>query len=528
VTTLCKLDGVDVTEVVARLREEGSDTEAVEAKAAQGGLPQDLDRILCAFANRPGGGCLILGLDESRGFQACPVYDVKAAQQAISDIARKKLDPPVRVGLETVRFEDEPLVVVDIAEADPSAKPVVLKGSGRGYIRQYDGTFEMSQLERQAFIAGRSQPVFDQQPVPGATRDDLDEDLVRGFIANRRQDSPVFQDWDDATLLSHACVATVDGTPTLAGLLALGVYPQQFFPSLAISASLWSGEVNESALLDSKTFVGPIPRMLADAEAWVARSTRTAIAEDAGGDVVNLPEYPGRAVRELVANALIHRDLGPYALGQLITLSIETHGVRDDGRLVIANPGGLYGVSLDRLGHAPSQLRNTFLASILRDVTSGPDGKRVIERLGTGIPAVRDAMRRAYQPAPRFYDSGLAFTAVLVSDRGAEAGQEEAPRRPAAHDRAGRQGPRGRAILASRNEALILSALSDAPRTVAQVHDLTSLTERQVRYGLRHLRAQGYVVAARASGRSEYFQIRPGGPNPDDDFRFTYQPAWGA
>ncbi len=57
--------------------------------------------------------------------------------------------------------------------------------------------------------------------------------------------------------------------------------------------------------------------------------------------------YPPVAFRELIANALIHRDLDVWSAG----LAIEVRLRRD--RLVIANPGGLYGINVERLGRDP-------------------------------------------------------------------------------------------------------------------------------------------------------------------------------
>lgn len=62
--------------------------------------------------------------------------------------------------------------------------------SGTAYMRGYDGDFPLSNLEEQAFLAARKPPLFDRQPVPGATYEDLDSDLVAAFLRSVRERDP--------------------------------------------------------------------------------------------------------------------------------------------------------------------------------------------------------------------------------------------------------------------------------------------------------------------------------------------------
>jgi len=121
-------------------------------------------------------------------------------------------------------------------------------------------------------------------------------------------------------------------------------------------------------------------------------------------------------VRELLSNALIHRDLGPYALTQAITLRL------DERQLVPSNPGGLWGITVDRLGKTGvTSARNGHLLRICQNVRS-KEGNRVVEALASGIPAVLASLRHAGMVPPRFHDQGISFTvtvpnhALLASD----------------------------------------------------------------------------------------------------------------
>jgi ATP-dependent DNA helicase RecG len=113
------------------------------------------------------------------------------------------------------------------------AKPVRVRASSRAYLRANDGDYELSQVEEQAFLANREMPRFDQAAVAGATVDgDLDQALIEAYLDSCRSSSASLVRLSDADILFRTGVTTGhERTPTLAGLLALGIHPQQFAPN---------------------------------------------------------------------------------------------------------------------------------------------------------------------------------------------------------------------------------------------------------------------------------------------------------
>lgn len=237
------------------------------------------------------------------------VEDLSSAQQLKQGLANKSRSfvPPVRLDISDGTVDGEPVVIARVHECDPSAKPCRAATSGKAYLRSYDGDFELSQVEEQGFLAARTSPHFDRRPVEGAAREDLDEELVFSFIRAVKDRDPggLGRFRSDEELLRRAGVILDGGQPSVAGLLALGVYPQQFFPRYVIQAAAESrpGDPAGVRARNQMTITGPIPRMLDEAMAWARRTFDSVIVTEAGGMVVDEPEYPLVAFRELVANA---------------------------------------------------------------------------------------------------------------------------------------------------------------------------------------------------------------------------------
>ena len=285
------------------------------------------------------------------------------------------------------------------------------KGS---FVRVSDGDRRLSAYEVQVMLSSRGQPRDDEQAVSGTTTDDLDGASVDALVARLRTSRPyAFKDLDRLAVLRRAKVLVPgqDGKDavSLAGLLALGSYPQEDFPQLMVTfvhyptvtgAQSASGE----RFLDNVTLEGPIPVMVRDTLAAIRRNmSRRAVIADAGRQ--DIWEYPETALREAVVNALVHRDLSGSARGTQIQIEMYPD------RLVIKNPGGLFGpVTIDSLGEEGiSSARNATLIKLLEDVPLPGETRTVCENRGSGIRSMVDSLLTAGMSPPRFEDRISSF-----------------------------------------------------------------------------------------------------------------------
>ena len=251
-------------------------------------------------------------------------------------------------------------------------------------------------------------PRFDAHPVDETSAADLDPQLRDRFLQAVRSTSRCLREFADEDILRFKRVLEPHGDRlTLAGLYSLGRYPQQFEPQLSITAVAEAASAGGIRNLDRAEFDGPLPELLERAVEWVQRHTRTEILFAADGHGRDDTEIPLVAVRELIANALVHRDLGPHTAGKNIHIRLTNN------RLTITSPGGLRGLSRDQLGWPGGKSAvNDFLYEICK-MTRTASAHRVIEGEGEGLREVRQSLRDSGYRYPGFHDNGVRFTASV-------------------------------------------------------------------------------------------------------------------
>lgn len=392
----------DLKHALAVLETHGGDTNAIEAKTFSEYSPQQLGPTLSAFANMPDGGVILLGVSECNGIDVVGIDNADSLLKKATNQARNGFSMPIKVDARQINMDGKTVGVINVESADANDKPVRWLKDKRAYLRQYDGDYQMSASEEQLLILRHHRPDADGQVVAGSCREDLDEELVSRYIAAVRETTPRLVNENDTDVLYYTgVVADRAGTElTVAGLYALGEYPQRLLPHLTLTAAV-EGRGDERAV-NRRDFTGALPVILDDALEWVRQNVESKQTVTSKGDGNTEYALPMVAVREVIANALVHRDLSEASRGKGIDLRITHDGFR------LTNPGGLWGITVDRLGSGEHPAVNEKLYQICRNV-QGHNG-RVIEAMGTGIRQARRELRDAGMAEPCFYDNGVSFT----------------------------------------------------------------------------------------------------------------------
>ena len=402
----------DLVELIEALKRQKCEKQYVEVKKALGGTSKKLYDTLSSFSNQNDGGTIIFGVDELAEYKVTGVYDAQDLQVQVKNAA-EQMEPVVRPFFTVAEYEGKVVVSAEIPECEPENKPCFYKPAGRirgSFVRVGDADMPMTEYEIYSYEVYKKKIRDELRIVDRAETDDLSREKLSLYFAKLKTEKPQLASQDDLRIMKLQGLAD-NGKPTVAGLMLVGDYPQAFFPQLGITAMVVDGyEIGDlgssgERFIDNKRFDGTIPEMLEAAMNFVRRNIKTAVVVDENGRRTDKPEYPLIAVRELILNALIHRDYSVHTEDSPIRVII----FRD--RLVVENPGGLYGrLTINDLGKVPGDTRNPFIASNLEVMID-------TENRFSGIPTIREAMKKAGLPEPLFENYRGNFKATLFSKK---------------------------------------------------------------------------------------------------------------
>lgn len=385
----------------------------VELKAARQGCPERFYDTLSSFSNRDDGGIIIFGVDEKKDFEQCGVYNLQDIQQRITEQC-DSMTPKVRPLFSYAQRNGKYFCSIEVPAMDITERPCYYSGKGRlkgSYVRVGTNDEPMTEYEIYSYEAYRKKYQDDIRVVSRVTEKSIDQNALTEYISLLTGNKPNLSKLDKEQVCELMSI-TVNGEYSLTATLLFGLYPQAYFPQLCIIATVLPGdelgELGESKerFIDNLRIEGSISEMLSQALSFVRKNLRQKTIIDAmTGERRDMWDYPITAIREVLLNALVHRDYSMHTEGMPIQLQMFPD------RIVVTNPGGLYGrISLDQLGQVQPDTRNPVLATALETLN-------ITENRYSGIPTIRREMREAGLPRPQFEDNRGSFRVTLFGNR---------------------------------------------------------------------------------------------------------------
>ncbi len=377
------------------------ETFTVEFKSDVEQLPDaELIEAVVCLANAQG-GTLLIGVEDDGAITGLhPKHRTQPAMLA-AFIASRTV-PPVSVEADFVKLPEGMVAVMVV----PAARQPVSTSDGRLLVRYLDskgkpGCRPLYPHELLSHAADRGQADFSALPVVEATWDDLDSlefARLRRMVEENRGDAALLELDNEQMARALALIRTEDGrvTPTVAGLLLVGKEAalREYLPAHEAAFQVLRG--SDVAMNEFRRW--PVLRTLEWAmEAFQVRNEEREL--NIGMFRIGVPAYDRRGFREVVNNAMIHRDY--RKLGAL-------HVQMRDDHARVSNPGGFVeGVRPDNLLVIEPRPRNPRLADAFKRIG-------LVERTGRGVAIIYSGQLRNGRLPPDYSHSTAASVSVTL------------------------------------------------------------------------------------------------------------------
>ncbi|MGQ9910087.1 MAG: ATP-binding protein [Candidatus Flexifilum sp.] len=348
---------------------------------------------LTAMANSQGGTVVIGAVG-----QGPTITGVRDADQTVDRIIQAALavEPQLFIPMPRQYKLGDKLVIAAVV---PQGMPHVYALDGRYLIRQDCDNVALKPRDLRRLVFERGESNFETDVPRGSSIDDIDWEKARAYVAGLGTSSDTSV---EAVLQRRGCLIEHEGRlrPTNAGILLFGKEPQRFVHGAEITAVRFPGETMGDKFT-REDITGTLPDQLRRAEAFLLDHLRKGVSLGKTMARSENYEYPMEAARELVVNAVAHRN---YSLtGDTIRLFI----FKD--RMEVTSPGGLPGpVTVSNIKDERFS-RNPIIVQVLSDLG-------FIERLGYGVDRVIDLMRERKLREPQFTETAGGFRVSLFNE----------------------------------------------------------------------------------------------------------------
>lgn len=409
------MDTQKIEESINQALKSNSELNTVEFKDARGGIPGDLWKPITAFSNTPPGGIIVFGVKEViDGKRKCEVVgglDLGTLQEKIVSLIEHKITNNVAYSLEKITIQDKDLLVLVLDETNKESKPCYNSDLGmhRGAcIRIGNVNRLINEEELRSFLRYSPAYNFDKTILTLFSLKDLSQEKIKEFLeksAKRRQRQFSNNQPLESLLQNLGLANSKNGIiyPTLAGgIIFSRIQPQDYEPlsRYVVRCVRYSGKSASSKILDQQDIYGTLDQQVDDSLKFVLRNIKTK-AKIVGAKREETFEFPELGLREVIVNALIHRDYSNTGTYVQIVIFQD--------RIEISNPGTLPpGVTVENLKISQFS-RNGVIAKIMRDMD-------YMEEFGRGIDLIYSQMSLSGLVAPLFKNSSNSFKVTLLGD----------------------------------------------------------------------------------------------------------------
>lgn len=346
----------------------------------------DYLKWICGFANAKGGTIYIGKNDEG---VVVGIADARDLLETLPNKIRDTLGIVCDVNLQT----EHGLDFIEII-TKPYSVPVSLRG--RYYYRSGSVKMELTGNELNEFLLKKAGKTWDDVIEEDASLADIDEQSVHQFLKDG-DESGRMPDVSGLSVLEVLDKLRVvkNGKFKRAAIILFGKDPNRFFPNVQVKIGRFTGKDEDLKFQEIEE--GNLVQLLEKVPKQLNRTFLTRLIDFKGLQRIEKGEYPVAAIREMLLNALVHKNY----MGSTIQLRVY------DNKITIWNDGNLpEGLSYEALKRTHSSLpRNPIIADVC--FKAG-----YIDTWGRGTLKIFNSCREAELPEPEIQplDGGVVVT----------------------------------------------------------------------------------------------------------------------
>lgn len=353
---------------------------------------------VCGFANAQG-GIIYIGINDNG-----KVVGVADAKRLLVDIPNKIQNQlGIVCDVDLLKEKDKEYIRITVQPYD-----IAISYHGAYHYRSGSTKQELKGQALQDFLLKKLGKTWDDVVESKARIQDIDTDVIKIFLASAIKTKRMAKvEADTSTMLSTGIKLVLDNLRLTQGkklkraaLLLFGKDPQKFF----INAIVKIGRFGQSDadLKYQEVIEGNIFKMVDEVLSVLRHKFLVASISYEGIQRVEQIPYPEAALREIVLNAIAHRDY----FGSAILISVY------NDKLIVWNKGSLpEGLTIDklRIKHS-SHPHNPLIADVF--FKGG-----LIEAWGRGTIKIIEECKAAGLPEPTFEQTSGGFQVTLYADK---------------------------------------------------------------------------------------------------------------
>jgi ATP-dependent DNA helicase RecG len=352
----------------------------------------------------------VFGVDQ-RVNEVVGCSNIDAMQIKLTEYFNDKMSFVLHPEYFVIDFDGKNVLAINIPECPKDYMPCYFKHVGLpdgAYMREANTSRKITDSEFRTYIATSKEFQFDLSEAINTDKNEISNEKVINLLDQSELEIQrgASHEINDIVLSNLGILTNIDSgyKPTVGGyLIFANNIPQNKNPynRYVIRCVRYAGGDPSSTIIDSLDIKGTLDILIDESYKFVLKNISKK-SDIIGTKRVDKYEYPEEAVRELIANSIIHRD---YKI-------IETYNqirVFQD-RIEIINPGCLPpGISIDNIKEAQFS-RNSIIAARLKDL-------RYLEEYGRGIDIVIKKMQDFDLPPPIFRNSVNSFEVILLGEK---------------------------------------------------------------------------------------------------------------